>query len=192
MGLFRNIFIAGFLMAGAATAAPAGPSFVVVPSSVQPPQGVELGSFRRSIQPFKNWTLICDEDLKKKQRICNVRQEIAIEGAGTIFSWAMAASDTGEPKMLATLPAAVGEGGEVVLTFDGDAKFSTTADCTQRTCSALIPVGPQIRRHITEKFEIRISFDAEPVGRIEFAAPMEGLGDALEAVGENIKQQGSR
>jgi len=175
-------------MAGVAVAAPARPSFVVVPSAVQPPEGVELGSFRRSIQPFRNWTLICDEDLKKKQRICNVRQEIAIEGAGTIFSWAIAASESGEPKMIAALPAAVGNGGKVVLTFDGGGTFSAAANCNQRTCSALIPVGPQIRRHIAERLEIRVSFVAQPVGPIEFKAPMEGLDDALKAVGENIKR----
>lgn len=188
MGLIRSTFIAGFLMAGAAAAAPASPSFVVVPSSVQPPEGVELGSFRRTIQPFRNWTLICDEDLKKKERICNVRQEIAIEGAGTIFTWAIAASDTGEPKMIATLPAAVGNGGKLELLFDGDARFSTSVNCNNRACTALIPVGPQIRRHIAERLTVGISFVAQPVGRIEFRAPMEGLDDALKAVGENIKR----
>ena len=175
------------ILAGTALAAPAGPSFTVVPSSIQPPPGVELGSFRRSFQPFKNWTLVCDEDLSKKQRICNIRQEIAIEGAGTIFSWAMAATDNGQPRMLVTAPAAIGNGGEVMLSFDGEASFAAKATCNERACTALIPVGPQIRRHITEKLDIGISFLAPPVGVVQFDAPMDGLGDALKAVGEPVE-----
>ena len=32
------------------------------------PQGAELGRYRRTIQPFENWELRCDENLKTKKK----------------------------------------------------------------------------------------------------------------------------
>src|SRR5690606_40623124 len=136
-------FSIAMLAAGGASSAPAGPTFTVVPSEVQPPDGIALGSFRRSLQPFENWTLICDEDLAAQQRICNIRQDIAVEGAGTIFSWAMAATDSGEERMVVTAPSAIGGDGEIVLGFEGGETHTARVNCTAVACTTTVPVGPQ-------------------------------------------------
>src|SRR5699024_6360174 len=133
------------VLAGEIAASSAEPTFMVVPSEIKPPTGVALGDFRRTFQPFENWTLICDEDLRAQSRICNIRQDIAVEGAGTIFSWAMAATDGGQERMIVTVPGSVGDGGDVILKFDGGVTYTAMASCTPQACSATIPVGPQIR-----------------------------------------------
>lgn len=176
-------FSLSMILAGGALAVPAGPVFTVIPSDVQPPDGVAVGSFRRSFQPFDNWTLICDEDLLAQKRICNIRQEIAIEGAGKIFSWAMAATDTGQERMVISAPQAIGEGGKIEFAFEGGATYAAQVNCTAVACTTTVPVGPQIRRHIENELDIRIRFYASPVGHLEFRAPMKGLADALKAVG---------
>lgn len=134
------------------------PVFKVAPSKVAPPPGVALGDFRRSFQPFENWTLICDEDLRLEMRICNIRQDIEIEGAGVIFSWAMAATDDGKERMVVNALGAIGEGGEIVLIFDDGTTYSARVQCTANACVTTVPVGPHIRRHIEQQLESRSVF----------------------------------
>lgn len=42
-------------------------SYVVRGSDIKLPENAIIGSFRRTIEPFKNWSMICDEfsNLKK-------------------------------------------------------------------------------------------------------------------------------
>jgi len=182
--MLRSLLLGCVMWTGAVLAAPAGPAFAVVPSSIQPPAGVPLGSFRRSYQPFENWTLICDENLAAGRRICNIRQEIGIVGAGTIFSWAMVATDSGEERMLITAPAAIGQGGAIELTFNDGQGYIARVACDEAACTATVPVGPRMRRHIAEELNVGIRFSAPPVGTVEFKAPMNGLKDALRVVGK--------
>lgn len=64
------IWLGAAASAAAQGAPPAG--YAVKPSDVAVPEGETLGEFRRMIQPFKNWTLICDESLKSKRRVCKI------------------------------------------------------------------------------------------------------------------------
>ncbi len=161
----------------------APPDFAVQPPAVSPPPGVELGKFRRIIQPFENWTLVCDEDLGRRQRVCNIRQEIAAPGAGIVFSWALSATEEGRPMMLLTVPAKVGVGNKVRLEFDGGTTFlAEIAACNADGCNGLVPVGPQMRRHIEEGLDVGISFTVAGFGDIAFRAPLKGLSQALAAL----------
>ena len=98
-------------VAGAAAQAEPPPSgYAVKPSDVAIPSGETLGEFRRTIQPFSNWTLICDESLKSKRRVCNVTQTI-VSAQGTVaFNWSLVATAEGKPLMVMRVPAAVGIG----------------------------------------------------------------------------------
>lgn len=175
---------AGLLSVGEGLAQQSKPEFVVKPSEVAIPEGVEIGKFRRMIQPFENWTLVCDENLQKMQKICNLSQQIGLKSGGVVFSWALTTSEIGMPLMLARLPAATGLGKPVHLYFDKAREpFKALIDeCSQQFCTAVIPVGPQMKRHIHEGLDVGIAFSVPGVGTIEFKAPMAGLSKALAAI----------
>lgn len=158
--------------------------FVVKSSEVVVPDEVEIGRFRRITQPFRNWTLVCDENLQKMEKICNVSQEIALKSGGVIFSWSLATSEIGMPLMLARLPVATGIGRPLrVLFADTKQSFEARVDeCSPQFCSAVIPVGPQMKRHIQEGLTVGILFSVMGAGDIEFSAPMAGLAQALAAI----------
>lgn len=58
------------------------------------------GEVRRIIHPFGDWTLVCDENLKKKQKICNVSQSFVNGDGATVFSWSLAATRGGTPVLI--------------------------------------------------------------------------------------------
>jgi invasion protein IalB len=47
---------------------------------------VGWGQYKRTIQPFENWTLICDENLKKKEKVCNLSQIISDASGNQVFA----------------------------------------------------------------------------------------------------------
>lgn len=51
-------------------------TYRIKPSDVVLPPEVKLGDYQRTIRPFDNWTLICDENLKARKKVCNVSQII--------------------------------------------------------------------------------------------------------------------
>lgn len=158
----------------------AEPVFQVSPSALEVPAGVPLGAYRRTIHPFENWTLFCDDNLAEKIRLCDIRQEIEIKGAGVIFSWALSATENGAPMMKIVAPAGIGKNGRVRLTFtDGSYYEATMASCNQSTCETYTPAGPKTQQHIEEELPISISFNVPPVGQLSFKAPMKGLKNAL-------------
>lgn len=80
------------------------PRYWIKPSEVAIPPDVPIGMYRRLIRPFENWTLICDENLKSKQRICNVSQLVVDKAGNTVFSWSLAATAQGKPVMILRVP----------------------------------------------------------------------------------------
>jgi len=66
------------------------------PDIVLPP-GVPLGQYRRFFQPFPNWTLVCDQNLKTQQVVCNVSQTLVDTKGRQVFSWSLAAEEGGRP-----------------------------------------------------------------------------------------------
>src|SRR5690606_37792667 len=132
--------------------AKAEPEFRVRPSSLAVPDGIPLGEYRRTIHPFRNWTLVYDDDLVGKTRLCDIRQEIEIVGAGVIFSWALTPTEDGSPVMKAVVPAAVGPNGRVTLTFSDGIRYEIKiAECTPVSCEGYAPAVPRTQRHIEEE-----------------------------------------
>jgi len=154
--------------------------FSIKPSVVAVPKGAELGRYRRIIQPFENWELICDENLKAKKKICNITQSILDREGRFAFSWSVAATEQGKPIMiLRTRP---GLGMKKPLNFPGRTEpvIAETYACDPSVCVALLPVGPVLREQIAKAAIVQISY--QDIENLAFEAPLQGVSAALAAI----------
>ncbi|MHB2265957.1 invasion associated locus B family protein [Aliihoeflea sp. PC F10.4] len=162
----------------------AGPPYTVTPSDVRVPQGVEIGQFQRTIRPFGDWTLICDDNLAAQSTVCNVRQTISDRDGTLVFSWALAVTTEGDPYMLLrTSPVADSEG-FISLKFEGRAEpVDVYFDgCNQVVCVGMLPVGPIMRGQIQNGSSPTISYPTRNGDDVTFNATLAGLASALEAI----------
>lgn len=156
----------------------------IKPAEVAVPDDVPLGRYRRVTQPFENWTLICDENLHAKKKVCNVSQSIIDPNDRIVFSWSLAAAENGKPFMiLRTLPDA-STANKVSLTFAGRPKpVEVKLDaCDTTVCVGLVPVGPILREQIGKDATPRISYSVEGGSTVTVEAPLKGLATALAAI----------
>ncbi|WP_235901899.1 invasion associated locus B family protein [Ochrobactrum quorumnocens] len=157
--------------------------YFLKPSEVALPKGAQWGEIRRSIQPFENWTLICDENLKRKEKTCNVSQIITDQAGVAIFSWSLAATKNGEPFLLLRVPPLVEKQQALKVSFPGRAKpvVLDYKGCDDKICLAMLPVGPITREHIDRESDVTIGFsqNRQPV---EIVVPLKGLKAALNAI----------
>ena len=173
-------------------------AYSVKPSEVVVPDDVPLGEYRRIIRPYKNWTLICDENLKKKQRVCNVSQTIVDEDGVQALSWSLAATAGGTPMMIVRVPEQVGKGQPVHIGFGAgnETIIVKTSDCDHRICIAMLPVNGQVRACIDKGLVAEISYVAPPtvvsmpslaslasrMHVVTVRAPLDGLAAALAGI----------
>lgn len=177
------------LLAGAPQAAgqeASSRTYAIKPSRVSVPDDVALGQYRRIIRPFENWTLICDENLETRKRVCNVTQVITDRTGGTAFSWSLAATSSGKPYMILRAPPAAESGGLVSLRFEGrrrpvDVRFD---GCNEQVCVAKMPVGAFMRAQIGKKTTPRVSYTTRPGESVTVNAPLKGLASALSAINQ--------
>lgn len=156
----------------------------IKPAEVAVPDDVPLGQYRRVTQPFENWTLICDENLHAKKKVCNVSQSVVDRNDKMVFSWSLAAGEDGKPFMiLRTLPDA-GTATKVLLSFTGRPKpVEVKLDgCDATVCVGLVPVGPILREQIGKDATPRISYSVQGGGTVSVEAPLKGLATALAAI----------
>ncbi|MBZ9960758.1 invasion associated locus B family protein [Mesorhizobium sp. B2-4-2] len=166
----------GLSLAAAQATAP----YRIKPSDVAVPPDVKLGQYQRTIRPFENWTLICDENLKARKKVCNVSQVIE-DGAGRMaFSWSLAATQDGKPYMiLRTAPNAKSDG-LVSLKFDGRDPIDVHLNgCNEVVCVGMLPVGPVMRQQIVQKATPAISYPTVDGQTITVTATLKGLSEAL-------------
>ncbi|MCO6181011.1 invasion associated locus B family protein [Ciceribacter sp. RN22] len=159
-------------------------SYAMKPPDVVVPADVPLGQYRRIIQPFQNWTLICDENLKAKRKVCNITQSFVDRAGAIVFSWSMAADENGKPFMILRVPASIGPSGKISLNFAGKAQPVNVAvkDCDATVCVAYVPVGPILREQIGKNATARISYPSPPGSPSVVDAPLGGLAKALSAI----------
>lgn len=171
------------------------PPYSIKPSDVAVPSDVPLGEYRRIIRPYKNWTLICDENLEKKQRICNISQSIVDASGAIVFSWSLSATANGSPMMIVRVPAVVGKGQPVRISFgkNESAFIIKTADCDQKICIGMLPLDHRLKACIDKGSTLEIFYVAlspqpayrDPVAvatqlqTVTVQAPLEGLSAAL-------------
>ncbi|RUW46956.1 MULTISPECIES: invasion associated locus B family protein [unclassified Mesorhizobium] len=176
-------FLTGLALAGglAPAAGQVASPYRIKPSEVVVPPDVKLGQYQRTIRPFENWTLICDENLKARKKVCNVSQVIE-DGAGKMaFSWSLAATQDGKPYMiLRTAPNARSDG-LVSLKFDGRAEPIDVHlnGCNEMVCVGMLPVGPLMRQEIAQKATPAISYPTVDGQTITVTATLKGLSEAL-------------
>ncbi len=162
--------------------ASAAPGFRVKPSDVRLPPGAELGFYRRTIQPFSNWDLICDEDLRRLTKVCNVTQTI-LGGEGSLaFGWSLTATESGAPMLLLRLPAAVGAGNPVSITLSGDStETALVSACDVNVCTALLPASDALARAAATGGDAIVSYQLRGAV-VRLGAPLSGLTAALAAI----------
>lgn len=164
---------------------PLTPGYVVKPSDVALPADVPLGQYRRMTQPFQNWTLICDENLAKKQKVCNISQTVVNAAGATVFSWSLAATQDGQPFFILRMPPTVGEGRTIQLDLrDGGSVVAVPVKgCDATVCIAYQQVGPRLRAAVDKGLAVQVSYAAgSPPDTVSFRAPFQGLANALAAI----------
>ncbi len=145
-----------------------------------------FGSYRRLGvgQPFANWTLICDENLKTMKKVCNITQSIVDSEGQFAFSWSLAATEGGKPMMILRTRAELGEGKPVALNFPGrkEPVATLTDACDANVCVTYLPVGPVLREQIAKEANAQVSYKDTAETTIVFEAPLKGLSATLAAI----------
>lgn len=153
-------------------------------SDVVPPTGVKLGDYQRTVRPFENWTLICDERVKARQRVCNVTQTIENQLGQVAFSWSLAATKEGSPYMIVRTAPIADSNSPLAVAFQ-DRKEPVRIrldDCNQAVCVGMLPVGPIMRDQIAKNSSPTISYATKTGKTIRVVAPLGGLSAAVEAI----------
>ncbi|MBL8577738.1 MAG: invasion associated locus B family protein [Mesorhizobium sp.] len=173
--------LASFADAMPAEASAEEMSYRVKPPDIAIPGGASLGEVRRTFQPFANWTLVCDENLKARTKICNVTQSF-VDGAGaTVFSWSLAATQAGNPAFILRAPSSIGPSGSILLKLSKGPSIKVRVNgCDAQICVATISLGPRLRDEIRRGEPVVIEYTAhEP---IHLRAPLFGLEKAVAAI----------
>lgn len=148
----------------------------VKPSDVAP--GSAPGEIRRTIQPFGGWTLICDENTKRNEKVCNVSQ-IMVDAAGQqVFSWSLAATRGGAPVMILR---AAGRTVQMQLGPKARPREIALTSCDDSICLGLLPVDREIADAIRRGVVAQVMLSRD--GRFaSFDATTAGLAAALRTV----------
>lgn len=181
-GVLTILIACGAACAAAAQAA--APAYAVKPSEVSVPAGEALGQYRRVIQPFKNWTLICDESLKSGSRVCNITQTIVDRNGAAAFNWSLVATADGRPLMVMRIPAAGGPGRRIELAMGPapDRIVAAADQCDRIYCTATIAIGEVLKKHIHAGTPCAVTYGLAAGQTRTLQAPLEGLSAALAGV----------
>lgn len=144
--------LVGPVVAGLASAGPAIADGQPRPKPSEVGPGSAPGTVRRTIQPFGDWTLVCDEDLKRKQRVCNVSQSFVDAAGATAFSWSLAATRGGAPVMILRAPNVGGDPRRVTVSVDGAPRQAEVAlaTCDAATCLGFLPLGREMAQRLQD------------------------------------------
>jgi hypothetical protein len=164
---------------------PLTPGFTVKPSDVVLPADVPIGQYRRTFRPFPNWTLICDENLARRQKVCNIAQTILGPDGAPVLSWSLAANQGGEPLFILRTPTSVGDGGQIRVDIpDGEPPLTVSVSgCDAKICLAYLPAINRLRTAVAKGMAVGISYAAgSPPVATSFKAPLDGLSATLAAI----------
>lgn len=156
----------------------------IKPSEVVVPPELKLGDYQRTIRPFENWTLICDENLKVRQRICNVTQIIENAAGQVAFSWSLAANKKGNPYMILRAAPVARSDGQISLKFEGRSEpvQIKLEGCNATVCVGMLPIGPVLREQISKNAAPTISYLTTDGQMISVTATLKGLSTAVKAI----------
>ena len=153
-------------------------SEVVLPADVKP------GDYQRITRPFENWTLVCDENLKARTRVCNVSQTIEDESGKLLFNWSLAATKDGKPYMLLRTAPDARSDGLVSLKFEGrEAPIDVRLDgCNGAVCVGMLPVGPIMREQISKNAAPTVAYSTTDGRTVVVTATLKGISSAVQAI----------
>lgn len=160
------------------------PIYRIKTSEVVVPPDIPMGQYQRIIRPFENWTLICDENLKERKKVCNITQVIEDQAGNSVFSWSLAATEAGKPYFLLRAPPNMPSDGKVSLYFDGrqNPVDVSLQGCNETVCIAMVPVGPILRGQIAKAANPKISFPTVSGETTTVTTSLAGLDKALAAI----------
>lgn len=160
-------------------------SYKIKSSGVQIPSGFSPGEYRRVIEPFPNWTLICDENLKSRARVCNITQNIVDETGHDVFSWSLATMQDGRPTLILRVPSVLNKGDAINLRLDdhGSVVVAKVDGCGKDVCVAYQNVGPRISAAIKKGSFVDIIYaNRSSMEIVAFNTSFKGLPSALNGI----------
>ena len=160
------------------------PGVHVKPADVALPPGAKPGEIRRIIQPFASWTLICDENLRTRTRICNVSQTLVDDAGLLVFSWSLAATRGGAPVFILRAPIA-GRSDQTVTVGYGTKTPVTRVPlttCDAALCIGLLPATTEIRRRIATGGAVRVAFMDHAGHSVVLNTTLDGLAAAIGSI----------
>ena len=174
--------LAAMLVACAsATGMAANGPYALKQPEITAPKGTAMGQVRRLIRPFAGWTLICDENLAERSKVCNVTQTFVDAGGATIFSWSLAASEDGKPIVILRVAPSVGQTGVISIRSHGrKAETVAVRACDDSVCVATMRLNASLREQIDLGATLDVSFTAGQPVLLE--APLLGLKEAVAAI----------
>ena len=162
--------------------AAAGPDYRIKPPEIALPEGAARGSIRRLIRPFGPWTLICDEDLRRREKICNVSQSILDRAGAVVFNWSLTATRAGAPAFILRAPlAGPGRPTLSVRVAAADPQPVALARCDARQCLGFLEVTPALQGAIRAGSAVEIAYQSG-ADAVRFATTLDGLAGALAAI----------
>lgn len=180
--LFGGAYAAG--QEPAPPASPAPPAYRIKPSEVALPSNTKPGEYQRTIRPFENWTLICDENLGAREKVCNVTQIIEDQSGRMIFSWSLAATKDGKPYMIVRTAPHARSDDPVSFKFEGrrDPVNIQIDGCNEAVCVGMLPVGPIMREQISKNATPTISYMTADGKTVSVTAALKGLSTAVQTI----------
>lgn len=160
------------------------PAYRLKPADIAVPEGAPRGSVRRLIQPFGPWTLICDEDLRVREKICNVSQTILDSSGAVAFSWSLSATRAGAPAFILRAPVA-GTLHPLLTLWIAAAgpREIDLARCDARQCLDFLPVTPGLLAAIRAGAAVEVAYRADPAAApVRLSTTLDGLAGALAAI----------
>ena len=149
---------------------------------VKPVEGAPAAvGVRRVIERFSGWTLICDEE--RRRRVCNASQSIVDVDGSLAFSWSLAATRGGEPVFLIRAPVTGFPSHTVVLAFGTDETVIRLDACDVRLCLGFMPLSPGLVKRIKERGAVGIRYRMREGDALVFlTASLDGLGTAIGSI----------
>jgi len=147
---------------------------------------VPLGQYRRIFQPFPNWTLVCDENLKARQQVCNVSQAVIDARGKQVFSWSLAAGEDGRPSfILRTLPDADTRAGiEIQPEKGGEPVRIPFTGCNQKLCLGTTPIVGVLSAAIEQGVSVTVTYRTHSGESRTYTLPLKGLNEAVSSISQ--------
>jgi len=166
-------------------------SYSIKKSEVVVPPDVPMGQYRRITQPFDNWLLTCDENMKVGKKICNVSQTVIDETGELAFNWAMAATEKGTPFFILRTSANIKTGSVITMTVidpNGDKNKPlpplqvALQGCTPAMCFGQIEVNRFLKSAIGIGASVSVSYTLNNGQTITLILPLRGLKEAVASI----------